>query len=90
MSNPVYRELKRALVLSPLAIPIGAVMALIVLAIFVGDLGSAFALMALSIICTAGISLIIWIPVCYILGYMVIALVRVALAANFREIIFSR
>ena len=81
MSNPVYRELKRALVLSPLAIPIGAVMALIVLAIFVGDLGSAFALMALSIICTAGISLIIWIPVCYILGYMVIALVRVALKA---------
>ena len=81
MSNPVYRELKRALILSPLAIPIGLVISFILLIIFLGDPGSAFGLMALSIICTAGISLIIWVPVWYLLGYMVIALGRMVLKA---------
>lgn len=81
MSNPVYRELKRALILSPLAIPIGLILSFILLTIFLGDPGSTFGLMALSIICTAGISLIIWVPVWYLLGYMVIALGRMALNA---------
>lgn len=81
MSTPVYRELKRALILSPIAIPIGAVIAFVIMTIIFGDPGAAFGLIALSIICTAGISLIIWIPVCYILGYMVILVLRMGLKA---------
>ena len=92
MSNPVYRELKRALILSPIAIPIGAVIVFIIMTIGAGDPGSALGLIALSVICTAGISLIIWIPVCYFLGYLMIILLRIGLKAAGVDIgaVFSR
>lgn len=92
MSNPIYRELKRALVLSPIAIPIGMVIIFAVLTIFVGDPNEAFGLIFLSIICTAGISLIIWLPVTYAVGYGVITGVRLILKAAGVDIgaIFSR
>ena len=81
MSNPVYQALKKALILSPLAIPIGIVLSYGILVIFVGDTGGAFALMAFSIICTAGISLIVWVPIWYGLGYLVLLLVQMLLKA---------
>ena len=81
MSNPVYRTLKKALILSPLAIPIGIVLSYVILAILLGNPNDVFTLMALSIICTAGISLIIWVPIWYGLGYLVVMLANMILKA---------
>jgi len=72
------RELKLALIQAPIAIPIGFVIVYLLLAVIMGSLGDAFWLIAVSIICTAFISLIIWLPVWYGVGYGVLLLLRLA------------
>jgi hypothetical protein len=79
MKDAISRELKLALALSPIAIPIGIVLVYLVLAVLMGSLGDAFTLILASIICTALISLIIWIPLWYIVGYGALLILRLAL-----------
>jgi hypothetical protein len=52
----------------------GMVVLYILLAIYMMDPGSALVLIAASVICTAGISLIIWVPLAYVIGWGVLAL----------------
>jgi cell division protein FtsW (lipid II flippase) len=54
---------------------VGMVVLYILLAIFMLDPGQALLLIAISVICTAGISLIIWIPLAYVVGWGVLALI---------------
>lgn len=54
---------------------VGWVVTYIILAIVLADPGSALILMALSVICTAGISLILWVPLGYGVGWVVLAIV---------------
>jgi hypothetical protein len=79
MKDAISRELKLALALSPIAIPLGIVLVYFVLAVLMGSLGDAFTLILASIICTALISLIIWIPLWYIVGYGALLILRLAL-----------
>jgi hypothetical protein len=53
---------------------VGMVVLYILLAIFMLDPGQALLLIAISVICTAGISLVIWIPLAYFVGWGVLAL----------------
>ena len=74
------KESKLGCILSPIYIVLGVALSFIILTIFTFDISAAFAILALSIICTAGISLIIWIPVWYILGYLAFAALRFVLS----------
>jgi hypothetical protein len=80
MKEFLSKEFKLGCVLSPIYIPLGIAISFIVLAIVTLDISTAFAILAFSIICTAGISLIIWIPVWYILGYLAFAVLRFILS----------
>lgn len=51
----------------------GMVVLYLLLAIYMMDPGSALLLIAASVICTAGISLIIWVPLAYVVGWGVLA-----------------
>jgi hypothetical protein len=46
-----------------------------------GDVTTAFAILLFSIICTAGISLILWLPLWYGVGYLTVALFRLLVRA---------
>ena len=76
MSSFFARESKLGLMLAPIAIPLGMLISYLLLAAIMGDFGDAFAMIAFSIICTAGISLIIWLPVWYVAGYLVLIAIR--------------
>jgi hypothetical protein len=65
-----------------LYIPIGIVVTIIFLTIIMaGDFSTALTLLFFSIICTAGISLILWLPLWYGVGYLGAALFRLLLRA---------
>ena len=53
----------------------GMVVLYILLTIYMMDPGNALLLIAASVICTAGISLIIWVPLAYVIGWGVLALI---------------
>jgi hypothetical protein len=72
MNAFISRELKIALALSPFAIPTGMALVYLVLSLIMGSFGDAFTLILASIICTALISLLLWIPIWYITGYVVL------------------
>lgn len=76
MSAQPAKNSKRNYLSALIYIPIGVVISYIGLAIITGSPGDTFFMMALSIICTLGISLIIWLPVWYALGYVVVMLFR--------------
>lgn len=75
------RELRIALITAPINIPIGFVLVFLILALFIGSLSDTFSLILLSVICTAGISLILWLPIWYGTGYLCLSLVRLVLKA---------
>lgn len=54
---------------------VGWIVCYIVLAIFMMDLIDALTMIAISVICTVGISLVIWIPLGYLVGWGVLALI---------------
>lgn len=65
-----------------LYIPVGIVVSLIVLTVMMaGDINSAFLILVFSVICTAGISLILWLPLWYGAGYLAVALFRLLVRA---------
>jgi hypothetical protein len=58
------------------------VVTFIFLTIFLaGDVATAFAILLFSIICTAGISLILWLPLWYGVGYLTVILFRLLVRA---------
>ena len=70
------------LINAALNIPIGIVVSFIFLTVFMeGDIATAFAILVFSIICTAGISLILWLPIWYGVGYLTVALGRLLVRA---------
>lgn len=79
MNDFISRELRMGCIAAPIAIPIGAVLVFVVMGILMWDFGSAFGILAFSIICTAGISLILWVPIWYAVGYGVLIALRVIL-----------
>lgn len=79
MKHFFERELKLGCVLAPFGVPVGIVISYLFLSLIMFDFQAAFALVALSIICTAGISLILWLPLWYGVGYVTILLVRFGL-----------
>ena len=80
MKEFLSKESKLGCVLAPVYLPLGVAISFIALAIVTLDISAAFGIMALSIICTLGISLIIWIPLWYILGYLTFAVLRFILS----------
>ena len=54
----------------------GFVISLALLAIFIGGLGNAATFLILSIVCTAGISLVLWISIWWGIGFLFTTLVR--------------
>jgi|GEM_PF-1426396 len=76
MNDFISRELKLGCALTPITIPIGMVISYLVMSIVMWDFGAAFGIIALSIICTLGISLILWIPLWYGVGYGVLIALR--------------
>jgi hypothetical protein len=52
-----------------LSLAVGVPLTLLILIAIVGDFSTAMIIFGASIICTAGISLIIWLPVCYGIGF---------------------
>ena len=79
MNDFISRELKLGCALTPIAIPIGMVISYVVMGIVMWDFGAAFTILAASIICTLGISLILWIPLWYVVGYGVLLTLRFTL-----------
>ena len=70
------------LINAALYIPVGIVVTFIFLTIFMaGDVATAFAILLFSIICTAGISLILWLPLWYGVGYLTVILFRLLVRA---------
>lgn len=53
---------------------IGWIVCYIAIAIFVGSLSDALLMIAISVICTLGISLALWIPLGYVIGWGILAL----------------
>jgi hypothetical protein len=58
----------------------GALTTFIILAIMMGDIGSAALVYFASIICTLGISLVLWLPVWYGVGWIVIKIAKITAA----------
>jgi hypothetical protein len=72
--NIKFRD-RDLIISSVVAIPTGAVIILCSLAIFSGgDLQAALAMILISIVCTLGISLLIWIPLCWLAGMLTIGM----------------
>ena len=61
-----------------LALGIGIIITFLGLSIFLGDIGGAISLIVLSVVCTAGISLIIWIPLCWAIGWIILQILKLA------------
>ena len=57
---------------------VGIPISFVFLIIMTGEFNDAFSFLALSIACTAGISLVIWIPVWWVLGRITIAVVKLS------------
>lgn len=76
MNDFISRELKLGCALTPIATPLGGVIVYLIMAIVMWDFGTAFGILVFSIICTAGISLILWIPLWYGVGYGVLLALR--------------
>jgi hypothetical protein len=66
-------------------IVIGVPISFLILSGFVGGFSDALAGMALSIICTAGVSLVIWIPIWYLLGFIAISCFEMAIGGTHPE-----
>ena len=60
-------------------VTVGLLVSFFVVALFAGGLTGAIAVMAVSIICTAGIGLVVWVPVWWITGFMVLDVICVSL-----------
>jgi cytochrome c biogenesis protein CcdA len=75
------RELRIALITAPINIPVGFVIVFLILAVFIGSISDTFSLILLSIICTAGISLILWLPIWYVTGYLCVIPFRLLVKA---------
>ena len=70
------------LINAALYIPVGIIVTIIFLTIFMaGDISSALLILVFSVICTAGISLILWLPIWYGVGYLMVALFRLLVRA---------
>jgi hypothetical protein len=81
MQDFIKKELKVGCMLAPINIPIGMVIVYLITALFMGSFNDAFSLTALSIVCTAGIGLILWLPIWYWVGYAVVGPLRFTLSA---------
>jgi len=69
-----------------LAMFVGFPIVFLILAAFVGSFSDAFALALMSIICTAGIGLVVWIPVCWIVGWIVLKLGYLAFGSKTNDV----
>jgi hypothetical protein len=58
------------------AIAVGALTTFVILAIMTGDIAIAAGVYIFSIICTVGISLVLWLPLWYGVGWIVIQIVK--------------
>ena len=58
-----------------LSLVVGFPIVFLILAMFAGGIEEAGYLLVLSIICTAGIGLVVWIPVCWLVGWAVMSLI---------------
>lgn len=76
MNERLSKEFKAGCALAPVAIPLGAVVVYGLLVVLMGSFSDAFVLIAASVICTLGISLTIWLPACYLAGYLLILAFR--------------
>ncbi len=56
------------------ALPVGIVMTAIIGVIAVGDLTSAAILFVMSVVCTFGMSLVIWLPLAWLVGILTLSL----------------
>ncbi|MFK7770044.1 MAG: hypothetical protein AB8B55_22740 [Mariniblastus sp.] len=59
-----------------LAAPVGIPIVYLLMAAFMGDFVQPLALIAFSIICTAGIGLVVWLPIFWLVGWIAISLFR--------------
>jgi len=82
MKNRLSKTTKLGCALAPINITVGALLIYVVLAIFLGSFGDAFSFIAFSVICTLGVSLILWIPACYVVGYLPVLLFRLLMTAS--------
>ena len=76
MKEFISRELRMGCIATPIAIPLGVGLVYLVMGILMWDFGAALGIVAFSIICTLGISLILWIPLWYVVGYGVLLALR--------------
>ena len=81
MNNFISKESKLGCVLAPIAVPIGMLVVYLAMAAFLASFQDAFSFILISIVCTAGISLVLWLPIWYIIGYGVIVGLRFILKA---------
>ena len=78
----VKQEIRAGCITAPLSIPLGAAIIYLFLALAMGSFSDAGALILISIVCTLGISLIIWLPACLIVGYIPIYIIRLLRASS--------
>lgn len=70
-------------------IPLGAVVTFVLLSVFTGGFNQAFALILVSVVCTGGIGLALWIPLWWAVGimsYWVLEALQVIKSKNLTEI----
>ncbi len=79
MKNFAGKELKMGCMLAPIYVPLGIVIVYLITALFMWSFNDAFLLTLFSIICTAGLSLIILLPIWYAVGYIAIIPLRLIL-----------
>ncbi len=61
---------------SLIAVPLGAVLTYLGMSLIFFDFGVAFGILIFSIICTLGISLVLWVPIWWLVGYIPIVIFR--------------
>ncbi len=66
----------RALFNHILRLTVGIILTPILATLFVENIETAIGLMAVSIVCTAGIGLFVWIPIIYMVGWIAIAITQ--------------
>ncbi|MGB0560905.1 MAG: hypothetical protein ACPGVO_03775 [Spirulinaceae cyanobacterium] len=59
---------------SIIATPVGAIVIFLGMSIATGDMAQAGTVIVVSIVCTLGISLFIWIPLCWLVGVLVLGI----------------
>ncbi|MCW6037032.1 hypothetical protein K4A83_12250 [Spirulina subsalsa FACHB-351] len=72
MTNSNSKQVSRVFT----ATPLGALIVFVLLSIFVGGVNNAVVVIFFSVICTFGISLALWLPVCFAVGLICLMVVE--------------